>query len=98
MSSAERRVEKNTHSEKVMSSVGDTISKTVMNLQSGKSSASSESSTIARTAAYIAKEDQLRMSITCKSLRDTLESTSFANFPPNTKKFKINTTMRLIKH
>lgn len=86
LSSAERRAAKNTHLEKVLSSIGDTISKTVMNLQSSKSSAASENSVIARTAAYIAKEDQMRMSISCKRFRDIIESTSFSSLSPNTRR------------
>lgn len=98
LSSAERKAAKNTHSDKMMSSIGDTISKAVLSLQPNASSSTAlEISAVARTAAYIAKEGQISVSISCKRLRETIESTSFSAFSPNTKKtYKTNTYQKLI--
>ena len=78
---SERKAAKASHSEKVIGSIGKTVAEAFLSLPSNSSSASSS----ARTAAYIAKEEQLTSALSLKRLRDTIEASSFSSFSPDTK-------------
>lgn len=81
LSQSERRAAKGTDTEKMIGS----ISKTVAFL-SLPTTSSRDTGIAARTAAYVAKEEQMTVSISLKRLRDTIESTSFSDFSPSTQK------------
>ena len=83
LSMSERRAAKGNHTEKMMGLIGKTVADAFLSLTTASSS---DTGVAAPTAAYVAKEEQLTVSITLKRLRDTIESSSFSDFSPSTKK------------
>lgn len=83
LSMSERRAAKANHTEIMMGSIGKTVADAFLSLPSASSS---DTGVAARTAAYVAKEEQLTVSISLKRLRNTIESSSFSDFSPSTKK------------
>ena len=80
LSYSERKAAQASHSEKMIGS--KTVAEALLSLPPNSSSDSSSST---RTAAYIAKEEQLTSALSLKRLRDTIEASSFSDFSPNTK-------------
>ena len=81
LSSADRKAAKVTHAERMMGSIGKTVADAFLSLPSS----SSETGSAERTAAYVAKEEQMTVAITLKRLRDTIEAPSFETFSPGTQ-------------